>query len=480
MSRGETIETDILVIGSGPGGCISATMFAEAGRSVLMVEEGQNLPLATTPHFSCEEMLLKYRNAGVSVAMGRQKLAWVEGCCVGGGSEINRGLYHRTPPYVLEQWARDYKVADLAPDSMAPHFEACEAIAEVQYVPGKISESSLMLERGAKAKGWDVIEAARLYRYDKNDGRGEKQSMSATYVRRFEQLGGRLLANSRIDRLKRINGIWHAQGSQPGEGGDQHALQIRARTVFVACGAVQTPALLRRSGIRHNIGNSLRFHPMLKIVAEFDREVNAPGDFDPVHQVKQFEPQFGIGCSIAKPPLLGMALASQSHHFSAIEARWRRMGIYYVQTTGGAATVRNIPGFSSPLIRIRFRPDELATMAEGLNRLSEAMLAAGAVRVLPCIRGYPVLGQSTGVKPLPESLKLADGSITSVHIFSSCPMGEDDRRTATNSFGKVHDTDGLYISDASLLCTPTVANPQGTVMAVAHRNAVHALETNFA
>ena len=32
-----------------------------------------------------EEMLLKYRNAGVGVALGRHKLAWVEGRCVGGG-----------------------------------------------------------------------------------------------------------------------------------------------------------------------------------------------------------------------------------------------------------------------------------------------------------------------------------------------------------------------------------------------------------
>jgi choline dehydrogenase-like flavoprotein len=51
-------------------------------------------------------------------------------------------------------------------------------------------------------------------------------------------------------------------------------------------------------------------------------------------------------------------------------------------------------------------------------------------------------------------------------------MGEDEARCVTDSFGRVRGTDGLYIADASLLCTPTVVNPQGSVMAVAHRNAL--------
>jgi hypothetical protein len=55
-------------------------------------------------------------------------------------------------------------------------------------------------------------------------------------------------------------------------------------------------------------------------------------------------------------------------------------------------------------------------------------------------------------------------------------MGEDASRCATDSFGKLHGAEGLYIADASLLCGPTVVNPQGTVMAVAHRNAVRFLD----
>ncbi|WP_156419226.1 hypothetical protein [Aureimonas sp. AU12] len=74
---------------------------------------------------------------------------------------------------------------------------------------------------------------------------------------------------------------------------------------------MQTPALLRRSGLRKHIGDSLRFHPMLKAVAELSDIVNEPGDLDPVHQITEFEQRLGIGCSISRRPMLRMALAGR-------------------------------------------------------------------------------------------------------------------------------------------------------------------------
>lgn len=479
MSGRDETGTDILVIGSGPGGAVSGTLFAQAGHRVTMVEEGEYLSLESTPHFSREEMLLKYRNAGVSVALGRDKLAWVEGRCVGGGSEINRGLYHRTPDYILDDWRRDFAVDDLDLARMTPHFEACEAVARLEFVAGGSSAMSRRLQQGAQAKGWHAIEAPRLFHYYPDGKGGEKQSMSATFVRRFHEAGGQLLPSTRIARLRRMNAHWIAEGIRRGQDGRKVSVTFRSPTVIVACGAVQTPALLRRSGISRNIGNSLRFHPMVKVVAEFDREVNRPEDFDPVHQIKEFEPRFGMGCSVSNRPMLGMALAGREGQWRLVEERWKRMGIYYVQTTGGIASVRNLPGFTDPIVRIGFSKSDLAILGEGLRRLAEALFAAGAVRIYPCIAGYPDLHSADEIARLPESMAASDGSLTSVHVFSSCPMGEDRRRTAANSFGKVHDADGLYICDASLLCTPTAVNPQGTVMGIAHRNAMEALAAGF-
>lgn len=472
------LSADIVVIGSGPGGAVAATLFAEAGKSVLMLEEGEDLPLDSAAHFSREEILQKYRTGGIGVAFGRDKVAYVEGRCVGGGSEINRGLYHRTPEHVLERWRRDFAVDDLTTDGLAPHFAECEATARVEYLPGAAPQLSQRLGDGAATLGWQAIEAPRLVCYDGIGKPGRKQSMSETFVPRFAQASGRLLANTRARRLQRSASKWRI-AARHGPAGAVRDVEIVADTVFVACGAVQTPALLRRSGLRHNIGNSLRLHPMLKVVAEFPDEINGRGDLDPVHQIKQFEPEIGMGCSISQPPMLGLALAAHPEAAARISQEWRRMGIYYVQTTGGRGTVRNLPFFDDAFTTFGQTPREAVRFWKGLAKLVEALFAAGAVAVYPAIPGVPALRSPADLYLYGQPDRLGDGSMTSVHVFSSCPMGENRAVCATDSHGRVHDVDGLYISDASLLCGPTSVNPQGTVMAVSHRNAVHALASRF-
>ena len=85
-------------------------------------------------------------------------------------------------------------------------------------------------------------------------------------------------------------------------------LRIHAETLFICGGAVQTPALLRRSGMTRNIGNSLRLHPTIKVVAKFPEAVNSAQMGVPVHQVKEFAPRYSFGCSISNPPYLALAL----------------------------------------------------------------------------------------------------------------------------------------------------------------------------
>jgi choline dehydrogenase-like flavoprotein len=62
-------------------------------------------------------------------------------------------------------------------------------------------------------------------------------------------------------------------------------------------------------------------------------------------------------------------------------------------------------------------------------------------------------------------------SLSTVHAFSSCPLGEDPQHCAADSFGRVRGFRNLYIADASLIPDSPGVNPQGTVMALALRNA---------
>ena len=479
---GNRISVEVVVIGSGPGGAVTAALCAEANKSVLLMEEGENLPLDSAPHFSREEILSKYRNAGINIAFGRTKIAYVEGRCVGGGSEINRGLYHRIPASVLETWRAEFAVRDLTMGALTPHFEACEKTARVQFLPGKAPLISTRLHMGATHLGWDSMEVPRLYAYgegQKAGAPGRKQSMSETFIPRFLAAGGRLIADTRAARLTRSAGKWRVIAQHSPPGGARSDVEISADHVFVACGAVQTPALLRRSGITKNIGNSLRFHPMLKVVAAFDEELNIPGELEPVHQIKEFDPRFSMGCSMSKRPALALAMAAHPKWIEEVDRNWRRMAIYYVQNTGGVGMVRNLPGFRDPFVRVTQSAADLNELAEGLRRLAQVLFAAGAVTVYPSIPGYPVLRSDAEIAHLPETLSPALANPTALHLFSSCPMGENTMRCATDSYGKVHGADHLLIADSSLLCGPTVVNPQGTVMAIAHRNAQRVIENRF-
>ena len=106
------LNCDVLVIGSGPGGVNTAYLLAKAGKNVILAEEGPNVAANETKAFSLDEMQMKYRNGGITAALGKTKVAYLEPCCVGGGSEINAGLYHYPIPELIQDWQRDFKIQD--------------------------------------------------------------------------------------------------------------------------------------------------------------------------------------------------------------------------------------------------------------------------------------------------------------------------------------------------------------------------------
>jgi choline dehydrogenase-like flavoprotein len=80
------------------------------------------------------------------------------------------------------------------------------------------------------------------------------------------------------------------------------------------------------------------------------------------------------------------------------------------------------------------------------------------------------------IKNLPEVLPNGSSGLMTIHLFSSCPMGENKTRSAVNSLGQVHGFKNLFVADASILCSAPGVNPQGTLMALARRNAMHFLK----
>jgi choline dehydrogenase-like flavoprotein len=220
----------------------------------------------------------------------------------------------------------------------------------------------------------------------------------------------------------------------------------------------------------------LAIHPTVKAVAMFDEEVNHEELGVAVHQVNEFSPRMSFGCSISSLPHLGLALADYPGFEHAIKSRWRYMAVYYAMIAGlPAGSIRPVFNLPDPLIRYHLSAQDLRDLATALRRLTKLLLAAGARKVYPSIGCARPISAEDEISTIPGELSPDRSNLMTVHLFSSCPMGEDQTRCATNSMGKVHATTNLYINDASLIPTAPGVNPQGTVMALARRNTLHFL-----
>ena len=467
-----TLDTEVLVIGSGAGGATTAAAVAGAGRSVLLVEEGPWVDPDAIEPFTLDEMVVKDRHHGSSAALGTPPIAYAEGRCVGGSTEVNSGLWHRLPDHLVEEWRQTYAIDEFSAPVLDGYAARVEADQSVSFVPGAPPLSSALLERGATKLGWRSVEFPRVFRYDTGgDGRGVKQTMGRTQIPRAVAAGASIQPDCRISKLTRDGGrITGAVGTRAREDGTAEPVTIRAEHVFVCGGAVQTPALLQRSGIRHHIGGGLRLHPTIKIAARFPHPVDH--DTVPMHRVVEFAPNLTLGGSASRRGHVALALADSGAGVTDALADWEHVFVYYAAIRSEAAgRVQAVPGLSAPVVVHRLTDGDLSRLARGLVHLGELLLAAGATELYPSVHGAVVARSTDDLVRWWSAVDRVRTNLMTVHLTSSVRMGDDRSRTGTDSFGAVWDLANLRVNDASLLPDAPGVNPQAGVMTIALRNA---------
>lgn len=470
MSGDRHHDCEVLVIGSGAGGATTAAVLAEAGIDVLVVEEGDWVEQGSVVPFSLEQMDRQYRSGGVTVALGRPSIAYTEGRCAGGGTEVNSGLYRRPAESTLARWRSDWAIDDFTDEEFFANCAEVEEALSVQPVPGRHTAASERLRRGAAALGWDHDEIPRWMTYpDGGDAAsGQRQSMTRTFLPRAIEAGARVLCNHRVDRLVLDRGrAFRAELSGP----ERQPATVDFDDVVVCGGAIQTPALLQRSGLCGLVGRGLAVHPTVKLAARFDEAVNVTDDV-PVHQVKEFAPDLSFGGSASHPGLVALALTDSWATMREAVTAWPEIAVYYAAITSeGRGRVTALPGMADPLVTYRLTRRDRALLGQGLARLALVMLEAGAVEVFPSFHGAPVVRNRADLATFTDSFRATSASVMTVHLCSTVPMGEDRERAAADSHGRVHGTANVFVNDASLLPDAPGVNPQASVMAVALRNA---------
>ena len=462
-------HVDVIVVGSGAGGAPTAALLAEAGYDVLVVEEGGMVRQRDVVPFSLDQMDKQYRAGGVTAAIGRPSIAYTEGCCAGGGTEINSGLYRRPPEAVLDRWRVEHDIDDFDTAEIYAICDEVEKELSVQPIPGPAIGASEALRRGAERLGWSHDEIPRWMTYASTDvATGRRRSMTETYLPRATDAGARLVTGHRVDRLLLNGGTATSALLRDHDG---RTTSVRCRDVIVCGGAIQTPALLQRSGLRHQIGRSLAVHPTVKLTARFDDELNVSDDV-PVHQVKEFAPDLSFGGSASSPGLLALALSDHWKRFGRAVENWRNLATYYAAITSeGRGRVTALPGLRDPLVTYRLTRRDRDLLGRGLARLALVMLEAGATEVYPAYRGAPIVRARRDLAAMQAMFTVGKASVMTVHLCSTVPMGRRPGVSATDSHGLVHGTTNVRVNDASLLPDAPGVNPQASVMAVAIRNA---------
>ncbi len=483
------VDCSVVIVGSGAGGATMAAELADAGVDVVIVEEGGYHPTESFTAQAGRAARTLYRDGGVGIALGRPPVLFAEGRCVGGSTVVNGGMSWRTPARVLERWASEEGIAAITEREMEPYFEKVESRISVSLQdPQTIGEDMRLLKAGADAKGWKIIPNLRnqLHCAGTNNctngcPTGAKRSMLVTNVPRALARGARLFADCRVERVTRsgravtgVEGRFARPGGQRGP-----RLTVRAPVVVVAGGAVQTPALLARSGLRsRQLGRNLTMHPNAKVIAFFDDEVIGWHGVHQAYQVREFIDD-GILLTAVNlaPSLIAMTLPAYGSELGECMAAYNHMvtaGCLIEDT--GTGRVRHVPGLG-PAVTYQLNDEDAGRVVRGVGYCAELMFAVGARRVMLPFTGAPQVRDPAELAALlsrPVDKKSME--LFTVHLMGTARMGEDRRRAVADSFGAFHGVRGLFVADASLFPGPIGVNPMETIMALVLRNAQRMIE----
>jgi choline dehydrogenase-like flavoprotein len=488
LDKDTSLGVDVVIVGSGAGGATTAKMLAEAGLQVLILEEGRYHATASFNDSIASLMDRLYRDGGVTPILGRPPIPYAEGRCVGGTTVINGGVYWRAPEKLLTRWSDDFGLPGMDARTLDPHFDVLtEDLGVKPQRQPEANRASTLLAEACDRLGWRWSEVPRAQKDCRNSNRcptgcynGAKQSMLVSYLPAATARGAQLIANARVKKIDIKDGRATGVTATVMDGeGRSHQLIVHAKTVYVCAGPMQTPFLLRRSGVHAHVGKGLHLHLNLKAVAVFPQDIDPAAGTIMAKQVKEFEDRgIFIGSSTFDPVYLALALAP--HGQAAVEevmSGWRHAGIFVTQLKAQATgEVHALPFMDRPLPSYGLTRRDIAAFRFAIEKLGEVLLAAGARKVYLPIAGSGAVTNMAGV------VRLAQGPIdprtldlVSVHAMASCRLGH-----ALDAFGQVKNVAGLYVNDASMLPEATGINPQMTLMAVARRNVMAFLEKRAA
>ena len=497
----EKITCDVAIIGSGAGAGITAELLTKAGLKVVIIEEG---PLKSSSDFNQKESEAYPQLYQESAARKTEDKAItiLQGRCVGGSTTVNWTSSFRTPAPTLAFWQDKFGLKDYNVDALSPYFEQAERRLNIGPWLTPPNENNDLLRRGAAKLGIPALAIARNVKGCWNLGScgmgcptNAKQSMLVTTIPAALDKGAQMLVETRAERFELANGritalfcSFQASNTTPAQQmRAQTGTKIIAKHYVLAGGAINSPALLLRSGApdpHGNIGKRTFLHPVVMSSAVFEQKVEAwqgaPQTIYTDHFLDTQPIDGSIGYKLEAPPLHPVIFAStvpgmgQTQHdlLKAFPHNHTLLALlrdgFHDQSQGGKVKLLSN---GSPVLDYPLTEFVMDGARRALLSMMEIQFAAGAAKVLPLhemARTYTAWTEARdAVNALPIKPLLT--KIVSAHVMGGCALAGTEKLGVTRPDGVHWQIENLSIHDGSLFPTSIGANPQLSVYGVVNR-----------
>lgn len=497
LSSDRVFEADVVIVGSGAGGGVTAEILAKSGLRVIIVEEGalksskdfKMREADAYPALYQESAARKTRDKAINILQGRT---------VGGSTTVNWTSSFRTPTPTLEYWQANFGLKDYTPEALAPWFLMMEQRLSVSTWLTPPNENNDLLKRGAARLG---IPAAAIMRNVKGCwnlgycGMGcptnAKQSMLVTTIPSALNHGATLLTHARAERFSitgdKVDALVVTALDASGVVATGRSVTLRARHFVVAGGAINSPALLLRSSVPNPhglLGTRTFLHPTVISAAIFAQRVDgyagAPQTIYSDHFLETQPVDGPIGYKLEAPPLHPVLLSTtmagfgQAHtdtmrqfpHVHGLLALLRD-GFHHESIGGSVGLAAN----GAPVLDYPISGFVWDGVRRALLSMAEIQFAAGAKTVQPvheraeAYTNWAAAKKGIGALDYKEHIT----RVVSAHVMGGCAMSDDARLGVVGANGRYHGLANLSVHDGSLFPTSIGANPQLSIYGITAR-----------
>jgi choline dehydrogenase-like flavoprotein len=483
----EYISCDVVIVGSGPGGQTVASHLARAGLDVLIVERGGYFADKDFHHHESASMRDLYLyGAALSTQDGGTRI--IAGSTLGGGAVVNYSISFHTPPKVREQWARISGIdAFVSGEFEEFQNEAAERV-NVNRDSSALNTRERFIEEGLKALGWHIDQMPRSVKNCTQDEQcgycgfgcrvGAKQGPRA-FLEEAAENGARIITRAHIDKVTIRDG--KAVGIE-GRSGRHHLTVDARKAVVVAAGAIETPALLLRSGLGGQVGKHLHLHPGAGVWGVFDDEarpwegVQMSRYSDEIREIDD-----GYGPIMESVPMhpgsfaTAMPWTSAAEHLAQMN-EYKHTSLIAMLPRDRSEGRITIDKTGAPVVDYTLQADDERRLVEAVIKGAEIFEKAGARKIRSTHTflneyspGTPGASESWADGVRAHGIKPNNWILGSYHQMGSARMGVDPSTSAVGPDNQSHEVKGLYVTDSSTFPDASGVNPMLSVFGIANR-----------